>query len=75
VAEAMFLRLCQGKILYFRKHGGAPAARTYKLILSAAALGRLLVTPLTWVESPDRRERHRVLAGYYQRLLRALPGM
>jgi GT2 family glycosyltransferase len=75
VAAAMFLRLYHGKVLYFRKHGGAPAARTYKLILSAAALGRLLMTPLAWLEPPARRERHLVLAGYYERLLRALPGM
>jgi GT2 family glycosyltransferase len=75
VAEAMFLRLYQGKVLYFRKHGGAPAARWYKLILSAAALGRLLISPLAWLESPPRRERHQVLARYYERLLRALPWM
>lgn len=75
VAAAMFLRLYQAKILYFRKHGGAPAARTYKLIVSAAALGRLLMTPLAWLEPPARRERHLTLAGYYERLLRALPGM
>jgi N-acetylglucosaminyl-diphospho-decaprenol L-rhamnosyltransferase len=75
VAAAMFLRLYQGKILYFRKHGGAPAARRYKLILSAAALGRLLISPLTWLEPPSRRERHQILASYYEQLLRALPGM
>jgi GT2 family glycosyltransferase len=75
VAAAMFLRLYQAKVLYFRKHGGTPAARTYKLIVSAAALGRLLVTPLAWLEPLSRRERHLILAGYYVRLLRALPGM
>ena len=75
VAEAMFLRLYQGKILYFRKHGGASAARWYKLILSVTALGRLLISPLAWLESPPRRERHQTLAGYYEHLLRALPGM
>jgi GT2 family glycosyltransferase len=75
VAAAMFLRLYQGKILYFRKHGGAPSARLYKLILSAAALGRLAVSPLAWLESPPRRARHRALASQYGRLLRALPGM
>jgi N-acetylglucosaminyl-diphospho-decaprenol L-rhamnosyltransferase len=74
-ALAMFLRLYQAKILYFRKHGGEPAAWLYKLIVSAAALGRLVMTPLARFEPPARRERHQVLAGYYQRLLRALPGM
>jgi GT2 family glycosyltransferase len=75
VAEAMFLRLYQGKVLYFRKHGGAPAARWYKLILSVAALGRLLISPLAWLEPPPRRERHQAVAGYYEHLLRALTGM
>lgn len=74
-APAMFLRLYQGKILYFRKHRGAAAARVYKVILSAAALGRLLISPLAWLEPPARRQRHQLLAGYYERLLRALPGM
>jgi GT2 family glycosyltransferase len=75
VAEAMFLRLYQAKILYFRKHGGAPAGRRYKLIVLVAALGRLLMIPLTGLEPPPRRKHHLVLAGYYVRLLRALPGM
>jgi GT2 family glycosyltransferase len=75
VAETMFLRLYQGKILYFRKHGGASAARRYKLILSVAALGRLLISPLARLEPLPRRKRHQTLAGYYEHLLRALPGM
>jgi GT2 family glycosyltransferase len=73
VAAAMFLRLYQGKVLYFRKnHGGASASR-YKLILAAAALGRLLVTPLAWLRDEPQRRRDLLLAGHYCRLLRALP--
>lgn len=74
-AETMFLHLYQSKMLYFRKHGGASAAQRYKLILALAALGRLLVSPLIRVESPERRDRHRTLTRHYGRLLRALPGL
>lgn len=71
-AAAMFLRLYQGKILYFRKHRGERAARCYKLILLVTALARLLVSPLAWLECPPRRRRHLALAGHYCRLLGAL---
>ena len=72
-ATEMFLRLYEGKVLYFRKRQGRLAARTYKLILAAAALARLLISPLAWLEPPIRRRRHRALAGHYRRLLATLP--
>ncbi len=75
VAAEMFLRLYQGKVLYFRKHHGCLVAQVYKLILLAAALGRLLVSPLAWLERPRRRQQHLMLAGHYRRLMRALPGL
>jgi GT2 family glycosyltransferase len=56
MATAMFVRLYQGKILYFRKHSGARAARIYKLILLIAALARLAVGPLVLAERSPRRE-------------------
>jgi GT2 family glycosyltransferase len=75
VAAAMFLRLYQGKVLYFRKNHGRPAAARYKLILAAAAVGRLVVTPLAWLRPETERRRDLVLAGHYRRLLRALPDL
>lgn len=74
VAESMFLQLYQGKILYFRKHHGWPAVQVYKLILFLAALGRLLLTPLVFIENPARRQQHLALSNHYRRLLRSLPG-
>jgi GT2 family glycosyltransferase len=75
VAAAMFLRLYQGKVLYFRKHHGRLAAQRYKLILLTAALARLLLCPLAWLERPPQRHQHLALADRYRRLVRALPGM
>lgn len=74
-ATEMFLRLYQGKILYFRKHYGRLAALTYKLILFAAALGRLFFTPLALLERKPGRQRHLALSNHYRRLLQALPSM
>ena len=70
----MFLRLYESKLLYFRKRRGPTAARLYKLILLAASLARLLVSPLAWLERPPRREEHLTLAGQYRRLVRVLVG-
>ncbi|MFQ5596281.1 MAG: glycosyltransferase family 2 protein [Anaerolineae bacterium] len=74
VAAEMFLRLYRGKLLYFRKNHGRLAAQLYKLILLAAALARLALAPLAWLERSPRRRRHLALAGRYGRLLRALAG-
>ncbi len=70
---AMFLRLYQGKVLYFRKHRGWWPAQVYKLILLIAALIRQLLSPLVWLTSPTHRRRKLILARYYRKLLRALP--
>jgi len=75
VAAEMFLRLYQGKIIYFRKHYGWFTSHIYKLILAAATLTRLLITPLAWLERPPKREQHLTLASHYRRLLFSLPGM
>jgi len=71
----MFLRLYESKLFYFRKHHGRQAARAYKLILLAAAVARLLLSPLAWLERPPQRQRHLALAGYYRRLVWALREM
>lgn len=73
VAASMFLRLYQGKILYFRKHGGWGVAQTYKLILLIAALARLLLSPLALLEPTDQRRGHLALADRYWQLVKALP--
>jgi len=74
-AASMFLHLYRAKLLYFRKNGGQRAARFYKVVLLAAALARLALSPLAWLERPARRRRHLALAGRYWELLRLLPGM
>jgi N-acetylglucosaminyl-diphospho-decaprenol L-rhamnosyltransferase len=72
VAAAMFLRLYQGKVLYFRKNHGRRAAQLYKLVLAAAAVARLLLSPLAWVMGDPQREELLALAGHYRRLLLTL---
>ena len=74
-AASMFLHLYRAKLLYFRKNGGQGAARSYKLVLLAAALARLSVSPLAWLERPASRQRHLALANRYWQLLRLLPSM
>jgi len=75
VAAQMFLSLYQTKLLYFRKNHGRRAAQLYKLILLAATLTRLLLSPVAWLERSPQRRRHLILAGHYGRLLLALPKM
>jgi hypothetical protein len=75
VAEKMFLRLYQSKILYFRRHYGRLAAAGYKIILGMASLGRLVAAPVALLEPPERRSQHLRLARNYGRLLLALPGL
>jgi GT2 family glycosyltransferase len=75
VALPMFLRLYQGKVLYFRKNHGQTAARTYKAILLLAALPRLIYQALAQFESGGRREAHLTIARSYRRLIAALPSM
>jgi GT2 family glycosyltransferase len=75
VAKDMFLRLYQGKLLYFRKHHGRLAARIYKSILLVTAAARLLLSPLAWLERPLQRRQHLALAGNYWHLLTTLRNM
>ena len=73
-AEEMFLRLYQGKILFFRKHYSWIVVQAYKLILFLASLGRLALTPLAYLEGPARRQQHLNLSNNYLRLIGSLPG-
>jgi GT2 family glycosyltransferase len=75
VAGEMFLRLYQGKLIYFKKHYGRATTLAYKLVILLTALSRLLLTPLAWLEHPKQRERHLALAGRYWRLVLSLPNL
>jgi N-acetylglucosaminyl-diphospho-decaprenol L-rhamnosyltransferase len=75
VARTMFLRLYQGKVLYFRKNHGRGAAQLYKLILLAAALVRLGLSPLAVLGRSGERAQRLALTGHYGQLLSALPGL
>jgi GT2 family glycosyltransferase len=74
VAAEMFMRLYQGKVLYFRKHHGPLAVLAYKLLLFLASLGRLALTPFALLEKSPQRQKHLVLSNNYRRLLWSLPG-
>ena len=75
VALKMFLQLYQSKILYFRKHHGQAVTWFYKSVLMTATLVRLLLTPLAWLESRERRAEHLALANRYRHLALTLPHM
>jgi N-acetylglucosaminyl-diphospho-decaprenol L-rhamnosyltransferase len=75
VSEAMFLRLYQAKLIYFRKRHGRKQAILYKLIIMAAALFRIMLIPLVLLEQPPKRQAFLAMAGNYQRLLLALPSL
>ena len=75
VPEDMFLRLYEGKILYFRKHHSRLSVLIYKLILFTASIVRLMLTPFVIFESPTKRDEHLVLFKNYQRLLSVLPSI
>lgn len=74
-AADMFLQLYLGKLIYFRKHYGRFAGIVYKVIVAAASLMRLSLTPFVFLQRPSRRKENLQLARHYGRLLAALPGM
>jgi len=74
VANAMFLRLYESKVIFMRKHYGEGTAFVYKLILGTSALTRIIATPIAWCIAPGKRETHRMLARYYSNLLTELHG-
>jgi GT2 family glycosyltransferase len=75
VAGEMFLRLYEGKLIYFKKHYGRLVTQAYKLVILMTALSRLVLTPLAWLERPPQRRYHLALAGRYWRLVMALPDL
>ena len=70
-----FLNLYRGKITYFRKHHGVATAIAYKLILAAASLSRLMVSPLALLQRREQRDRNLALADQYRRLLVEMPSL
>ena len=72
VAADMFIELYRGKYHYFQKNYGNLAAALYKLILTAAALPRLILFGLARLQQPPKREEQLTLARNYSRLLRVL---
>lgn len=75
VAEEMFLRLYESKILYFRKHYGWGGVWLYKCILLMATIVRLVLSPLAWLQKTPKGNQNTILAKYYRHLLFELPGM
>jgi GT2 family glycosyltransferase len=75
VSADMFMNLYHSKIMYFRKNHSRLAGYVYKLILLAAALGRLVIAPVAFLEKPPQRQAHLTLAQHYRRLVLALPRM
>jgi GT2 family glycosyltransferase len=72
VAAEMFLRLYQGKVLYFQKHYSWLTVQLYKIIIMAASLPRLLMSLFAWLEKPPKRQQHLALASNYRRLFMAV---
>jgi len=75
VAQEMFIRLYQSKLIYFRKHRGWVTTNLYKLLLGVVALTRLASAPLIYLLGDSRRQNHAELLGNYKRLLLSLPRM
>lgn len=75
VKTEMFLRLYQGKVLYFRKHYGPITTFLYKIILFVTALPRLLLVLPAWVSPPEQRRNYLEVAGHYRKLIAALPNL
>ena len=74
VAEKMFLELYRSKVLFFRKNM-PNAVLIYKLSLLAAALFRILLSPMVLIERGKVRQFHLTRIKYYFRLISALPRM
>lgn len=75
VPTEMFLNLYRSNIKYFRKHYGWSAVQIHKLILTIAALSRLILAPFVIFEHSSRRQKHLTLVDRYWRLILALPRM
>jgi GT2 family glycosyltransferase len=73
VSEEMFLNLYESKVLFFRKNYSWLQAFVYKMILTLAAIARLVTAPVAGMVLISQRKRLREIANNYRRLLIALP--
>ena len=73
VKTAMFIRLYEAKLRYFRKHYGTCSARAYKVVLVLASLPRLALVLPALARRGRTRATYVGLAGRYAQLMRALP--
>jgi GT2 family glycosyltransferase len=75
VAAEMFIKLYQGKLMYFRMHHGERVAFGYKVLLLTTALSRSFLLPWAAFLPAARRDHYLNIANNYRRLLGALPSM
>lgn len=75
VAGEMFLRLYQGKVMFYRKHSSKATVSIYKLILYVAAALRLFLTPFAFLEPAPRKNNHLQLARNYWQLITRISAM
>jgi GT2 family glycosyltransferase len=75
VADAMFLRLYESKIIFIRKHYGKLQANIYKLILALSSLVRIIPLPVMRIIVPKRQEFYQTISKNYRNLLLELPKM
>lgn len=72
VASEMFLRLYEGKVIYFQKHYSWLTVQGYKLVLLMASLLRFLFSPLALLKKSPQRQRQLAQAQNYRRLMGAI---
>lgn len=75
VLAEMFLQLYRGKLRFFRKHYSWFTVALYKIVLGLAALLRLSLAPLVWLQKSDKRDHQLHMVRHYGRLLITLPSM
>lgn len=75
VADKMFVELYRGKLLYFRKNYGPVAAALYKLILTIAAVPRLVTAVVARAIRLRNWEAAWNLGQKYLQMLQSLPDM
>lgn len=73
-AQDMFLNLYKSKLKFFRKYYGNIAGMIFKGELFFISMLRLMLTPLTIFENPNKRKNHVLLAKRYLSLISSLPG-
>jgi hypothetical protein len=71
-AGAMFMRLYQGKVLYFSKHHGRLQTWLYKLLLAAVSVSRIARGGLARLKPGGNCQDDQEVAANYRRLLASL---